>query len=199
MFDHLQIYDSRERMIVGAADVLLKPYAAAARAFTSRQTRDSPRRILLLRLERIGDLLMTLGAINAVRNRVPNSRIHLVVGSWNESLVPLISGIDSCETLDVPWLARDTSGTSLGGLVQRARAWRTRRFDLAVNFEPDIRTNLLLSLSRAPRRVGFSSAGGGAFAVLRAPIRTRAGHGRPDPDPRHARATGGQGWGRHDP
>ena len=85
------------------------------------------------------------------------------MGSWNESLVPLISGIDSCETLDVPWLARHTSGTSLSGLVQRARAWRTRRFDLAVNFEPDIRTNLLLSLSRAPRRVGFSSAGGGAF------------------------------------
>lgn len=163
MFDHLQIYDSRERMIVGAADVLLKPYAAAARVFTSRQTRDSPRRILLLRLERIGDLLMTLGAINAVRDRVPDSTIHLVVGSWNESLVPLISGIDSYETLDVPWLARHTSGTSLSGLIQRAGAWRTRRFDLAVNFEPDIRTNLLLSLSRAPRRVGFSSAGGDAF------------------------------------
>jgi ADP-heptose:LPS heptosyltransferase len=32
-----------------------------------------------------------------------------------------------------------------------------------LNFEPDIRSNLLLALSGAPRRVGFSSGGGGAF------------------------------------
>jgi ADP-heptose:LPS heptosyltransferase len=78
-------------------------------------------------------------------------------------LARLVPGIDSHETLDVPWLARQDAGASVGALVRRAWAWRPRGFDLALNFEPDIRSNLLLALSGAPRRVGFFSGGGGAF------------------------------------
>jgi ADP-heptose:LPS heptosyltransferase len=40
--------------------------------------------------------------------------------------------------------------------------WRERRYDLAINFEGDIRSNLLIGLTRAPRRVGFGMAGGAA-------------------------------------
>ena len=163
VFKHLQICDSRERLIVGCADVLLKGYAMASRRLSVRRTGSDTRRILLLRLERIGDLLMTLGAIDAVRARAPGATIHLVVGSWNASLARLLPGIDSCETIDVPWLTRQDAGASAGALVRRARAWRAQRFDLALNFEPDIRSNLLLALSGAPRRVGFSSGGGGGF------------------------------------
>ena len=163
MFDHLQIYDARERSIVGCADALLTGCAAVARRFSFRRARQVPREILLLRLERIGDLLMTLGAIEAVRARAPGANIHLVVGSWNLSLARLVPGVDSCEPLDVPWLARQDAGASTGLLLRRAWAWRARGFDLALNFEPDIRSNLLLALGGAPRRVGFSSGGGGAL------------------------------------
>lgn len=163
MFNHLQIYDSRERLIVGCADTLLKGYAAVSQRLRFRRTGIVPQRILILRLERIGDLLMTLGAIEAVRSRIPDARVHLVVGSWNASLARLVPGIDSHETLDVPWLARQDAGASTGTLVRRAWAWRARGFDLALNFEPDIRSNLLLALSGAARRVGFSSGGGGAL------------------------------------
>ena len=47
--------------------------------------------ILLLRLERIGDLLMALDAIRAVRLLAPDARIDLVVGSWNEGLARMRS------------------------------------------------------------------------------------------------------------
>ncbi len=47
-------------------------------------------------------------------------------------------------------------------LRARAKAWRSKEYDLAINFEPDIRSNLLLALSGIPRRVGFLSGGGGA-------------------------------------
>jgi ADP-heptose:LPS heptosyltransferase len=163
VFNRLQIYDSRERLMVGCADALLRGCAAVSRRLPRRRTGDVPRNILLLRLERIGDLLMTLGAIEAVRTRAPGAKIHLVVGSWNASLAGLLPGIDSCETLDVSWLARQDSGASIGTLVRAAWSWRARDFDLALNFEPDIRSNLLLALSGAPRCVGFSSGGGGAF------------------------------------
>jgi ADP-heptose:LPS heptosyltransferase len=161
VFDHLQIYETRERWIVGGADALLRGCAAVSR--WRSPPIETPRRILLLRLERIGDLVMTLGAIADVRSRAPNAGIHLVVGSWNEALARLIPGIDVLETVDVPWLTRSGAGASLRGLVARSWAWRARRFDVGINFEPDIRSNLLLALSGARRRVGFWTGGGGAF------------------------------------
>jgi len=153
----LQIYDRRERFLVGAADLVL----SAARIGRRSATTGSPLRILLLRLERIGDLLMTLGAIELVRARAPRAEIHLVVGSWNEDIARLVAAVDSIETLDVPWLAREGGGTAAGALAARARTWRSRKFDLAINFEPDIRSNGLLALGRMPRRVGYRSGGGG--------------------------------------
>src|SRR6478672_1161546 len=162
MFDHLQIYDWRERALVGCADLLLNACAAVLR-LAGRGKHAPPQRILVLRLERIGDLLMTLGALEAVRARAPGAKIHLVVGSWNEAIARLVPAVDSIETLDVPWLVRHGAGASMRKLVSQAWSWRARGFDAALNFEPDIRSNLLLALSGAPRRVGFSSAGGGAF------------------------------------
>jgi ADP-heptose:LPS heptosyltransferase len=170
MFDHLQIYDRRERLLVGAADLLLKVGAGLSTSWTRADRVAPPRRILLLRLERIGDLLMALRGIDAVRTRAPEAKIHLVVGSWNAPLAQLLPGIDSYETLDVPWLARHAAGLSHADLVRRAWAWRAEHFDLAINFEPDIRSNLLLAASGAPRRVGFSSGGGGPLLTRSLPF-----------------------------
>lgn len=119
--------------------------------------------MLLLRLERIGDLLMTLEAIATVRARLPHARLDLVIGSWNRALAGMIPFVDRVETLDLPWIARDADGWSRTELYRRARAWRRERYDIAVNFESDIRSNLLLALSGAPVRAGFESAGGGSL------------------------------------
>ena len=92
----------------------------------------------------------------------PQAQIDLVVGSWNAPLARLVQAVDTVETLDTPWIARDGGGVSWSALLRHAKAWRDRRYDLAINFEPDIRSNLLLALSGAPRQVGFVSGGGGA-------------------------------------
>ena len=123
----------------------------------------APKRILLMRLERVGDLLMVLESIAMVRALAPQAQIDLVVGSWNLRLARLIPGVDSIETLDVPWMARGSRGLSWRALLRHARAWRLREYDLAINFEPDIRSNFLLTVSGARRRVGFMSGGGGAL------------------------------------
>ncbi len=169
MFPHLQIYDPRERWLVGTADTLLTATTRATRLLPHRTPVWPPRRILLLRLERIGDLLMSAPAIAAVRTLAPQATIDLVVGSWNKDLAKLIPGIDHIETLDAPWLARGTSRreTNNLALLHRAWTWRARHYDLAINFEGDIRTHALLALSGTPTRVGFDMAGGGPFLTTR--------------------------------
>ena len=160
MFDHLQIRDPAERALVGLADLALR---VAAPALTRRAspTNVSPRRILLLRLERVGDLVMTLDAIATVRAHAPDAQIDLVVGSWNAPLAALITEVDRVETLDAPWMARESPGSRWPILLRRAAGWRAGHYDLGINLEGDIRSNLLLALSGATRRVGFEMGGGG--------------------------------------
>ncbi len=174
MFARLTIQDPRERWLVGVADLALSAVTLVGRVWPSTDDDGPPRRILLLRLERIGDLLMTIDAIARVRAYAPTAEIDLVVGSWNAALARLIPGIDRVETLDAPWLARDARHDSRADLVRRAVSWRSRRYDLAINFEGDIRSNLLLALSGARRRAGFAMAGGGPVLTDPAEHRPRA-------------------------
>ncbi len=170
----LNIYDRRERMLVGAADRALAAAALLRRGFGGRRVRPvAPRRILLLRLERIGDLVMALPAIRDVRAAAPHAEIDLVVGSWNAPLARAIDGIDRVESLDARWLARG-SGLGLPALLKAARGWRRRGYDLAINLEPDVRSNLLLAASGAAWTAGFASGGGGPLLDLALDFDTRA-------------------------
>src|SRR5688572_15686280 len=170
MTDALHIHDRRERALVRLADLALSPL----RAVTRTRSPGTVRRILLLRLERIGDLLMTLDAIRLARATWPHAQIDLVVGEWNAPLAGLIRDVDRLEIVSVPWLARGAQADGWPTLLAKARAWRTRRYDVAINFEPDIRSNLLTWWSGALVRAGYSSGGGGAFLTSRAPYDPRS-------------------------
>ena len=167
MFDHLQISDRRERCLVGSTDIVLRGLAPLLLRQSSQHQRHA-HRILLLRLERIGDLLMALRAIGEVRRQAPGAQIDLVVGSWNAALANSLRDVDRVEVLDVPWMARQGSGATWATLIRRAWAWRRRQYDLGINFEGDIRSNLLLGVSGAAQRVGFAMGGGGP--VLTEPV-----------------------------
>lgn len=166
----LQIYDRRERALVHVADAILAPVGWLGR----RPPRQPVRRILLMRLERIGDLLMVRDAIRDVHRAWPEATIDLAVGSWNAPIAALFEDVHAVIEIDVPWLARGAAGDSWTTLIGKARGWRTHRYDLVVNFEPDIRSNLLAWLSGAAARFGYSSGGGGAFMTHASTYDTRA-------------------------
>jgi ADP-heptose:LPS heptosyltransferase len=157
----LQIPDARERALVRTADAALAIASTFARPFTRRPAGAEPRRILLLRLERIGDLVMALEAIRDVRALSPTAQIDLVVGSWNAPLARAVPSVDRVETLDARWLAREGEGLGMGALLRTAWSWRARRYDLAIDFEPDVRSTLVAAAAGAARTAGWASGGGG--------------------------------------
>jgi lipopolysaccharide heptosyltransferase II len=161
--DRLHIYDRRERSLVAAADHVFRLAALAARPFRRRHAPSAPRRILLLRIERIGDLVMALPAIRDVRTLAPHAAIDLAVGSWNAALAGAVPGVTRVHVVDAKWLARDEGGRSIFSLLETARAWRSEQYDLAINFEPDVRSNLMTAASGAAWTVGYRSGGGGAL------------------------------------
>jgi ADP-heptose:LPS heptosyltransferase len=170
----LHIADRRERAAVATADRVLAAIAATARPFRRRLRPFAPKRILVLRLERIGDLLMTLPALADLRTLAPGAEIDLVVGSWNADLARAVDPVTRVLSLDAAWLARETQGQTLPSLVRAARRWRHVPYDLAINFEPDIRSNLLLAASGAGWTAGYRSGGGGALLDVSIDYDTRA-------------------------
>ena len=158
----LQIYDPRERRVVAAVDALFAATAGLERLFRARRRPPGElRRILLMRIERIGDLVMTLEAIRDVRAVAADAEIDLVVGSWNASLARAIPSVSRVLTMDAGWLSREAGAQSFASLVGTARSWRAQRYDLVINFEPDLRSNYLVAASRAQWTVGYRSGGGG--------------------------------------
>src|SRR3954449_11910181 len=137
----LNISDRRERAVVAAADVALWPAGLARRA-VRKPAITAPGRILCLRLERIGDLIMTMPALAELRALAPAAVINLVVGGWNREIAAAIPGVDRIEMLDAAWLTRDGGGRGPFSFVTAGWLWRRGRYDLAINFEPDIRSNL---------------------------------------------------------
>src|SRR5579872_2512791 len=156
----LTITDRGERALVRLADALLAP-AALTRVGHIRPT--SPARIVCLRLERIGDLLMTMPALADLKASFPDAAIDLAVGSWNREVAAVMPGIHRVETLDASWLSRGGGGRGVAGLMLEAARWRSRHYDLAINFEPDIRGNLVLAAIGARWTAGYLSGGGGAL------------------------------------
>lgn len=164
----LNISDRRERLLVRAADLALAP----ARLRRRRRPTERPRSIICFRLERIGDLLMTLPALAELHAVASAAAIDLVVGSWNAGIAHAIPGIRSVEVLDARWLARGTQGQTVKALAAVARRWKPRGYDVAINFEPDIRSNVVAAAVGARWTAGFAGGGGGPLLDFALPFDT---------------------------
>jgi predicted lipopolysaccharide heptosyltransferase III len=99
-------------------------------------------KILLLQLKRIGDLIMTTPAIEALRKNFPQARITLVVSRECAELLPAISSAD--RTLVANRNLRDVAV-----FLTVAR----EKFDYCIDFTQSDRSALLAFLSRAQKRV----------------------------------------------
>ena len=97
----------------------------------------------------MGDLLLTLPAVSALRRAFPRARISLMV---KEALPPLIDGYPDADEV-IPWPAG--TGRGLGEAFRAARFLRKRRFDGIVLFNPTQAFHLGAFLSGIPVRVGY--------------------------------------------
>jgi ADP-heptose:LPS heptosyltransferase len=155
-----RIYEPRERLLLGLADLpgrlLLGWRSHASRPLDPAGVRE----VLVLRLDRIGDVLMSLPAIANLRTALPSARIRLAVGRWSES-VAKSAPVDEVLVWSAPWVGRPSDGTqTLLALLRKARALAAARLDLALDLQGDVRASLLMRASGARARVGYANTGG---------------------------------------
>jgi len=125
---------------------------------------------LVLRLDRIGDLLMALPALHDLRRALPRARIRLAVGRWSEEVARL-APVDEVLPWSAPWAGRSGEGAETWmALARKARALSAKPPDLALDLQADARANLLLRLTGARVRAGYANTGGGAWLTHVVPL-----------------------------
>ena len=110
----------------------------------------SPKNILLIRTDRIGELILTTPAIRAFRKGFPGARITLVVSPASYDAVAGNPSVDSIIKLDP---SRDLD--SPGKVVRFAALLRGQGYDLAAIFNPGKAMNVSVFLAGIPRRIGY--------------------------------------------
>jgi ADP-heptose:LPS heptosyltransferase len=161
-----RVYDPAERLLVGALDLPGRLLAGLAGALGLRRPPAplepaSVREVLVLRLDRIGDVIMSLPALADLRAALPRARIRLAVGRWGAEAART-APVDEVLVWSAPWVGRAAEGADRpSDLLSRARALRAPALDLALDLQGDVRANLLLRLTGARHRVGYANTGGG--------------------------------------
>jgi ADP-heptose:LPS heptosyltransferase len=157
-----------KRWIAGVVDAVTAPLWAARRfAHGNHRASLDPatvRRILVVELWGIGDLVLAIPAIEALRRAFPRASLTLLA---KPHAMPLFEGrglVDEIIAYDFPWTAAESKYQpghyDVPGLVGLMRTLRRRRFDLVLDARMDVRSNVLTFLTGSRRRIGIAHGGG---------------------------------------
>ncbi|MHB1048842.1 MAG: lipopolysaccharide heptosyltransferase II [Bacteroidota bacterium] len=115
---------------------------------------NGPKNILVFQTAFLGDVILTLPMIQALKRAIPKAMIDVVTTPAASPLLvhPDISAV-------IPYDKRKTQ-RGFGGMLSLARQLRSRRYDIAIVPHRSFRSALVVALSGIPIRIGFSSAAG---------------------------------------
>lgn len=108
-------------------------------------------RILVVRLSALGDVLFALPALRLLREARPAARITFLV---EDRFADLLLGHPDLDELIVFRRKRIARGDARAA-IRLVRDLRSRRFDVALDFQGNLKSGVLTRLSGAKRRIGF--------------------------------------------
>ena len=121
----------------------------------ARSSMDSPRRVLVIRLDRLGDVVLTTPVIQRLREAYPEAWLAMMVRPVCREVVdgnPLLN--------DVILYDKDGRHRGILGTVRFAWGLRRFRFDTAVVVHPTHRSHWIPWLAGIPVRIGYDRKSG---------------------------------------
>lgn len=141
--------------------LITQPTLAHARVPDSPQLAhwgEEIKRILCVRLDNLGDVLMTTPALHALRESSPGRHITLLASRSGVALAPFLDDVDDVIEYEAPWVANPpTSARSLADDQRMQERLRRGGFDAAVIFtvysQSPLPAAMLCHLAGIPRRL----------------------------------------------
>jgi len=120
------------------------------------------KKILLIRLDHIGDLVLLTPVFKPLREKFPQSQIDIVVGRWAREIVENNIYINNIIEFDAFWFDREKNKKlNIKKIFNFIKYIRNQKYDLGIEFRGDIRNILLFSLSGIKCLYGCSINGFG--------------------------------------
>jgi ADP-heptose:LPS heptosyltransferase len=158
------------------ADRILAPLLPVLRAVLPpwEPRTQPPAKLLVSELWHIGDVVIAMPFLAALRKRFPAASITLLSKSHARETLAHTGLVDDVITFDLPWTFLEEDKRSHGrwllGIPGLVRRLRRERFDIAFDCSRDGRNHLLLFLSGSARRVGFAFGGGASLLTDALPV-----------------------------
>jgi ADP-heptose:LPS heptosyltransferase len=162
--NHIQSFAKRlafggSRLLV-SAPLVLTPLECpgTSRAVTFQglprliSSKELPLRILILKVDHIGDFLVSFSALFLLREAWPDAHVTLVCGPWNVKLATQLQMFDEIHSCNF-FSSRSGDGITRG--TAEFRQLPLGEYDLAIDLRHDTETRLLLNHVRARYRAGF--------------------------------------------
>ena len=125
----------------------------------------NPRNILIIDFGQLGDVVMSLPALSAIRARFPQAKLTVAVGKPGGEIIGMSGYADATIEVDRVALRDGFTPLSIGKIIQVARDVRRRQFDFVIDLHSFAETNLLGFSSGAPKRL-FSRRRGRSLDFL---------------------------------
>jgi ADP-heptose:LPS heptosyltransferase len=125
----------------------------------------NPRNILIIDFGQLGDVVMSLPALRAVREGYPHARITVIVGRPGAEIIDMSGYADATIEVDRVSLRDGSKPLSILRIFRVVKDVRRRKFDFVIDLHSFSETNLLGFLSGAPKRL-FSRRPGRSLDFL---------------------------------
>ena len=112
-----------------------------------------PRNILVIDFGQLGDVVMSLPALRAIRERFPYAKITVAVGKPGKALLSLAGYANEILEVDRVSLRDGPTLISIGRIAKLVSQVRKQKFDFVIDLHSYYETNILGFLSGAPRRL----------------------------------------------
>ena len=150
-----------KRFFVSIFDFAGRVFVLPFRVFAPKPFPKEIKRILIIRLDHIGDVIYATSIPRNLKLNFPGVRITFLVGSWAKDILTDNPYIDEIICFDAPWFDRSPKKSfTLGKFRRLAKQLRQYHFDLGFDLRGDLRHILLMYVAKVKYRVGYGVTGG---------------------------------------
>ena len=113
----------------------------------------APKRILVVKLDHLGDVLLATPVFSNLRQAYPNAELHALTGAWSRVVLEKHPDVNKVWEYDSPAFCRTGPPTSLRQTFQLYRELRRQKYDLMVELRNDWRIICFSLLRVTPKRL----------------------------------------------
>lgn len=133
----------------------------------TEENRAEIKSILLIDLHLIGDIVLLIPLIEALKKRHEQAAITLVAGPWAKSILTGDAAPDRFVEYTAPWVKKPKSAAlALREYRKLLRELRSEHWDVGIDVRGDVRQIFTLYMARCINRIGFDFTGGGALLTI---------------------------------